>query len=114
MTTCLGFKYVNTEPGYSWGMYVDPESIKIPHGTNGEFISNNQPGKMIQQIPGDSILYRGCEVEHWRDPLIGSPGTYQVQAFFHFINKNGPYYPKFEYDGRPGLGFSDTLRTDSQ
>lgn len=114
MTTCLGFNYVDTDPGYNWGMYVDPESPKIPHGPNGEFISNNQPGKMIQQTPGDSILYRGCEVEHWRDPLIGGPGTYQVQAFFHFINKNGPYYPKFEYDGRPGLGFSDTSRTDSQ
>lgn len=114
MTTCLGFNYVNTDPGYNWGMYVDPESPKIPHGPHGEFISNNQPGKMIQQTAGDSILYRGCEVEHWRDPLIGDPGTYQVQAFFHFINKNGPYYPTFEYDGRPGLGFSDTARTNLQ
>jgi hypothetical protein len=114
MTTCLGFNYVNTDPGYNWGMYVDPESPKIPLGPTGEFISNNQPGKMVPQNPGDSILYRGCEIEHWRDPLIGGPGTYQVQAFFHFINKNGPYYPALEYDGRPGLGFSDTTRTDSQ
>lgn len=111
ITACLGYKYVNTDPSYSWGMYVDPASPEIPLGKNGEFISNNQPGIMISQTPGDAIVYRGCEVEHWRDPLVGNPGTYQVQAFFHFITKNGPFYPEYKYDKRPSIGWSDKHRS---
>ena len=86
-TICLGFEYINPPtPDYSWGMYV------------GE---NN----MIKQQPGDCIIYRGCEVEHWRDPFESANGSYQVQAFFHYINKNGPYYPEYAFDKRPGIGF---------
>ena len=59
---------------------------------------------MVAQQPGDLIIYRGCEVEHWRDKFDANYGSYQVQAFFHYIDKNGPYYPKFKFDGRPSLG----------
>jgi hypothetical protein len=114
MTVCLKFNYIGTPPGYNWGMYVDPESPKIPHGPNGEFISNNQPGKMICQNAGDVIVYRGCEIEHWRDKFQAEPESYQVQAFFHYIDKNGPHYPVFLYDQRPGIGYSEYSRNNSQ
>lgn len=109
-TVCLGFNYNNEDPNYSWGMYVDKDSVNSPVGPNGEFISSNNPGLMVAQKPGDIIVYRGCEVEHWRDPLIGFPGTYQVQAFFHYIDKNGPYYPSYAFDSRPGLGYKSDNR----
>jgi len=38
--------------------------------------------------PGDMLLYKGCEVEHWREQLQG--GQY-AQAFLHYVDKNGPY-----------------------
>lgn len=86
-TICLGIEYINPPSSdYNWGMYV------------GE---NN----MIEQQPGDLIIYRGCEIEHWRDPFISDIGSYQVQAFFHYIDKNGPYYPDYAFDMRPGIGF---------
>jgi hypothetical protein len=86
-TICMGIEYINPPVSdYNWGMYM------------GE---NN----MIQQLPGDLIIYRGCEVEHWRDPFVSGEGSYQVQAFFHYIDKNGPYYPEFAFDKRPGIGF---------
>jgi len=86
-TICMGLDYVNPPNfEYNWGMYV------------GE---NN----MIQQQPGDLIIYRGCEVEHWRDPFVSDNSSYQVQAFFHYIDKNGPYYPEYAFDKRPGIGF---------
>jgi hypothetical protein len=114
MTTCLGFNYVNPNPDYSWGMYVDADSVNKKLGPNGEFISNNKPGKMIAQQPGDAIVYRGCEVEHWRDRFECGAGSYQVQAFFHFVDKNGPFYPEYEFDKRPGLAYTDTDRIAQQ
>lgn len=37
--------------------------------------------------PGDALIYRGHDLQHWR------PGTFEgeelVQAFFHFVDKNG-------------------------
>jgi len=104
-TICLGYNYAETPTEYNWGMYVDPDSITSENGPNGEFISNNKPGFMIEQHPGDIIIYRGCELEHWREPLQGNKNTYQVQVFCHFINKNGPFYPDLVYDGRKGLGY---------
>jgi hypothetical protein len=99
-TVCLGYNYVNAPSDYNWGMYV---------GTNLNIIeevsSINNIGKMLSQKPGDIIVYRGCEVEHWRDPFVADKGSWQVQAFLHYINKDGPYYPEYAYDKRPGLGF---------
>ena len=85
-TVCFGFNYSNKHADYRWGMYVEPDTL-------------------ITQNPGDLIVYRGCEVDHWRDPFDVGPGSYQVQAFFHYIDKNGPFYPEFSYDKRPGLGY---------
>ena len=111
ITVCLGTKYIGAPQNYNWGMYVDPDSINKPFGKNGEFISNNKPGKMIVQNPGDVIVYRGCEVEHWRDVFNAANGSYQVQAFFHFIDKNGPFYPEYEFDKRPGLGYTSDYKS---
>jgi len=102
-TVCFGFNYNYVDSEYRWGMYVDKASSDTA-GPNGEFISAGNPGELITQNPGDLIIYRGCEIEHWRDPFIAGPGSYQVQAFFHYIDKDGPYYPEYSYDKRPGIG----------
>lgn len=104
-TILLGKFYNNTNSEYNWGMYIDKNSYKIPIEANGNFVSGNNPGTLLKQEVGDAIIYRGCDIEHWRDPLQGDPGTYQVQAFFHYIDKNGPFYPEYAYDKRRGLGY---------
>jgi hypothetical protein len=85
-------------------MYVDKDSrtVEVPDGT---FKSAENLGTMVEQQPGDLIVYRGCEVEHWRDAFQAEYGSYQIQAFFHYIDKAGPYYPEYAFDKRPGLGF---------
>lgn len=103
-TVCLGTNYTNVSQDFNWGMYVD-NTYRHNADDNG-FISANNPGKMIAQSPGDIIVYRGCEIEHWREEFAAGEGSWQVQAFFHYINKDGPYYPEFAYDKRPGIGFS--------
>lgn len=45
---------------------------------------------------GDLVLYRGCDVTHWREPY---KGNWQVQVFFHFVDSNGKN-KEFKYDGR--------------
>lgn len=39
---------------------------------------------------GDAILYRGCDVEHWREPCDGPDSYYSGQCFLHFVLEDGP------------------------
>lgn len=105
-TVCFGYNYQGVEPGYKWSMYVDPS---YRHSADADFISQNKPGYAVPQDPGDIIIYRGCEIEHWRDPFDAGEGSWQVQAFFHYINKDGPYYPEYAFDGRSGLGWGSNI-----
>jgi len=40
---------------------------------------------------GSGVTYKGCEALHWREPLVGNPDNFWIQAFFHFVDANGPY-----------------------
>ena len=50
--------------------------------------------------PGDAVIYRGIELEHWREPFKGNR---QGQIFLHYVDKNGPH-SEFIYDKRKFLG----------
>jgi PKHD-type hydroxylase len=57
-------------------------------------------GERVQIGVGDLVMYRGCELPHWRPKY---KGEWQVQVFFHFVDANGPH-KDFVYDGRPKMG----------
>lgn len=57
--------------------------------------------------PGDAIIYKGCEVEHWREPL--NHAEINAQFMLHYVNKNGPY-ANYKHDKRPALGMPSTTR----
>jgi hypothetical protein len=61
-------------------------------GKNGEELP-------IHMNPGDMIIYRGCDVDHWRDKFLGK---YHTQVFMHYNDKNGLI--NNIYDGRPFVG----------
>lgn len=87
-TVCLGYNISNVSqdqyPNYNWPMWVqNPSGEEIP----------------IQLNPGDAIIYRGCEVDHWREPFRG---LNQSQVFLHYSDVNGPF--NVTLDGRPILG----------
>jgi hypothetical protein len=65
------------------------------------FVKNKKTNEEIPLYlkPGDIIIYRGCEVEHWRDSFLG---LNQAQVFLHYNELNGEYNNL--YDGRPILG----------
>ena len=58
-------------------------------------------GTPVNLEVGDIIIYKGCEVEHWREPL---EGKHCVQAFLHYNNMDGPFGTQNKFDKRPLLG----------
>lgn len=105
-TICFGYNYKNVDSDYKWSMFVDPDH---KHSAESNFVSQNRPGYALPQDPGDIIIYRGCELEHWRGPFDAGENSWQVQAFFHYINKDGPYYPEYAFDRRSGLGLGSNI-----
>ena len=54
---------------------------------------------------GDAVLYRGCDIYHWREPY--KEGKWQAQVFLHYVDQNGPH-AEWKYDKRESLGLSKT------
>lgn len=84
---------------YRWPMYVDE---------TGGF---NNKGHPIYLNPGDMIVYRGCEIEHWREKFEGNN---HAQVFLHYNNVNGPYKDYCKYDARPHLGLPVEFRSEEK
>lgn len=80
-TICFNYSYNDNE--YSWPIYM-----------------NNNP---VGLMPGDMVIYRGCELKHWRAPMDPPGDDWQVQAFFHFVDANGPY-TEYKFDKRDSIG----------
>lgn len=55
----------------------------------------------IDTEPGDAVIYRGVEYEHWRDEFQGDG---QAQVFLHYVDQNGPY-KHHKFDTRPDVGY---------
>ena len=56
----------------------------------------NNTAVMLEE--GDAVLYKGCEVEHWREAY--TEGTKQAQVFLHYVDVNGPY-TEWKNDKKP-------------
>lgn len=54
----------------------------------------------IDLDPGDSIIYRGAELMHWRGP---APVAWYLQVFLHYVDRRGPF-ADLRLDGRTTLG----------
>lgn len=46
---------------------------------------------------GDAVIYRGCDLEHWRDECKGPANYVLGQVFTHYVDKNGPFV-EYAYD----------------
>ena len=67
---------------------------------------DNDPVKCMLE-PGDSVIYKGCEVTHWRRKL--PKGHINVQFMLHYVDKNGPY-AQYKFDKREALGLNSSAR----
>ena len=82
--------------GDPWSIYFG-ELNKDENFDNGFSVLNELVLK-----PGDGIVYMGEKLVHWRNEL---QGDHCAQAFLHYIDENGPYFPEHAYDKRPNIGY---------
>ena len=87
--------------GDPWPIHLEPKkNVGIPDGKKITVNSNNK-GVSINLKPGDMLVYRGMELEHWREEFQGDNCT---QVFLHYNNQKSKDADKNIYDRRPHLG----------
>jgi hypothetical protein len=75
--------------GDVWSIYLDPTG------------KENNKGVKINLNPGDMLIYKGNEIEHWREPFDGEICT---QVFLHYNNITTEGSKDNIFDKRPHLG----------
>jgi len=82
--------------GDPWAIYLEP---------SGEV---DKEGVKIDLEPGDALIYRGCEVEHWREVFEGENCG---QVFLHYNDASGENAEQNRYDTRPFLGLPSWFKS---
>jgi len=75
--------------GDEWALYLEPSS------------KEGMKGIRVDLKQGDMLVYRGCEVEHWRNKFKGKEC---IQVFLHYNNRKTPGAKENIFDKRPHLG----------
>ena len=81
--------------GDDWPIYLEP---------SGE---TGKKGIRVDLKQGDMLVYRGCELEHWREKFKGKEC---VQVFLHYNNRKTPGSKDNMFDRRPHLGLPAWFR----
>lgn len=89
VSVCLGYNY--STPSYFWNLWVGKSSYSME--------------------VGDIAIYKGLELEHWREPFEGDENSWQVQAFLHYVDVNGSY-AFLKNDTRPAIGLPFNSRNE--
>ena len=91
-TICFNYNY---DPEiYEWPIFMD--------------------GKRVVLEPGDMVIYRGCDLDHWREKFdYIDKDVWHVQGFFHYVDKHGPY-PEYKFDKRNSLGELSSNKPSTQ
>jgi hypothetical protein len=94
--------------GDPWSIYIDPtgeDNVSYDKGFNKEgqppIKSSAHKGIKVNLKPGDMLLYKGSELEHWRDSFDGEN---HGQIFLHYNDIKTPNAKENIYDGRLHLG----------
>jgi len=95
--------------GPSWPIFLEPDSSKGMY-TDKEYISGGTEGVKVDLAPGDMLVYRGCELEHWRE---ASETDGCAQVFLHYNNAFSPRAKENKFDSRPHLGLSPSFKTEA-
>ena len=90
--------------GDPWPIFIDgtgADNILSGRETTTIVKPNAPEGTKVILDVGDMLVYSGCELEHWREPLEGNTCA---QVFLHYNHVNGPFAEKNRFDKRPMLG----------
>jgi len=92
--------------------HTDRPSCEISATINIATVGNHWPIWMkppndeafkVELNPGDAVIYKGCEVVHWRDKMVDS--EVNVQFMLHYVDQNGPN-AEYKWDRRESLGYN--------
>ena len=87
--------------GDPWPIYLEPKkNVGIPDGKKITVSSNNK-GVRVNLKPGDMLVYRGMELEHWRKEFQGNDCC---QVFLHYNDQKSKNADQNVNDRRPHLG----------
>ena len=75
--------------GDDWPIFLEP---------SGE---EGKKGVEVKLEAGDMLMYRGCELEHWREPFEGEDCG---QVFLHYNDSNSKNAEENKFDRRPMIG----------
>ena len=78
--------------GDEWPIFIEP---------SGE---EGKEGNKVILEPGDMLIYRGCELEHWREIFTGDNCG---QVFLHYNDASSENAEENRYDKRPFLGLPE-------
>ena len=87
--------------GDDWPLYLEPDSSKGGTKEGVGYVSENTKGVQVDLKPGDMMVYRGMELEHWREKFKGKEC---IQVFLHYNNRKTPGAKDNMFDKRPHLG----------
>ena len=82
--------------GDDWSIFLEP---------SGE---EGKKGIEVKLEAGDMLMYRGCELEHWREPFEGKDCG---QVFLHYNDTSGEDAETNKYDGRAFLGLPSYFKS---
>jgi hypothetical protein len=83
ISATLCFNYSYDKKTYTWPIFMDGSEVAIE--------------------PGDMVIYRGCDLEHYRNAFSCPEQAWHVQGFFHYVDANGPH-SEWKYDKRNSIG----------
>ena len=75
--------------GDDWSIFLEPSGEK------------GKDGIEVKLEAGDMLMYRGCDLEHWRTPFEGEDCG---QVFLHYNDASSKDAKQNKFDGRPMIG----------
>ena len=88
--------------GDPWPIFIDGTGTDNVIDEYKNIHKPNAPAgsKVVLEV-GDMLIYRGCELEHWREPFEGDSCG---QVFLHYNDASGENAQENKYDKRDFLG----------
>ena len=81
--------------GDNWSIYLEPSG------------QTDKKGIKVDLKPGDMLVYRGCDLEHWREKFKGKQS---VQVFLHYNNQKTEGAKDNIFDRRLHLGLPNWFK----
>ena len=69
-----------------------------------------EPNIKVNLKQGDMLMYRGCDLKHWREPFTGEDCG---QVFLHYNDANNKKAEQNKYDSRPMIGLPSFFKKET-